>query len=245
MHFLLGLGFYFGVVSLSGFLRNQDSTLHSWFHCCDECQLRFLSHAGGDGRSRPHLPFPLLCRRAGGHCCSSCFFWVFGLKLLPGVGIDCCVCGLQTFLIMQPYLQKYFEHTPLMYVYIVIYKLHAHATEILIFLPATQWIFLSIPLWSSLLWAVKTQGEPGGWWHKLGQISCLPRHSKVFLLFPVFFRSLAPVTPKHRLGIFPFCWIFRDLTHYLAGLALVLLLRWAEVCCCSWKNGCSMQHASS
>lgn len=109
MHFLLGLGFYFGVVSLSGFLRNQDSALHSWFHCCDECQLRFLSHAGGDGRSRPHLPFPLLCRGAGGHCCSSCFFWVFGLKLLPGVGIDCCVCGLQTFLIMQPYLQKYFD----------------------------------------------------------------------------------------------------------------------------------------
>lgn len=37
MHFLLGLGVYFGVVSLAGFLCNHDSTLHSWFHCCEEC----------------------------------------------------------------------------------------------------------------------------------------------------------------------------------------------------------------
>lgn len=65
------------------------------------------------------------------------------------LGWNCCqewgflwVCGVQTFLIMHPYLQKIFEHAPPMYVYIVIYKWYTCATEILIFLPATQWIVL-------------------------------------------------------------------------------------------------------
>ena len=60
---------------------------------------------GGDGRSSPCLPSPQLCRGGSGHCCSSCFSWAFGLKVLLGVGIPLGQWS-SNFFFVHPYLQN-------------------------------------------------------------------------------------------------------------------------------------------
>lgn len=83
----------------------------------------------------------------------------------------------------------------------------------------------------------KYKGEPGGWWHKLGQISSLPGHSKIFLLFPVFFERPASCDTTECSGKFSVLLDFSELMHYSAGFASMLLLRWAEICPHSWEKG--------